>query len=373
MVRDAFPRAFQYSDCWADDARLVVLNAVDAAERGACVLPRTEVVSALREGGLWHATLSDATIGARRPLRARAIANAAGPWVERVLGKVAGVNTEKRVRLVKGSHIILKRWWVGDHAYVLQNADRQLIFVNPYFDDLALMGATDIPFEGRVEESSRGCCSPGASASAPGAARSSSSAITASSPAGAPLRRPRRSCARPRRGSRSGRSCRRTRRPTRAWRLPSPAPATGRPGAPMRSRGAAPARGGGQLLPRPCGVPRPWDGRGGAGGGGGRRGAGAPARPWGRAARGSGPRRRRAGALPARSAPGSRGARGASAPGSPPCCAHRAGPRARGAPVAMNAHDHVLLGRGATTFARARSPPSSSPPSRRLGGRRGRG
>jgi glycerol-3-phosphate dehydrogenase len=150
MVRDAFAHAFAYYDCWVDDARLVILNAVDAARRGAQVLTRTAVVSARREGDLWRATLRGPA--GERVVTARAIFNAAGPWVEQVLGNVAGVNAQRRVRLVKGSHIILRKWWDGPHGYVLQNADQRLIFVNPYFDDLALVGTTDIPFDGRAED-----------------------------------------------------------------------------------------------------------------------------------------------------------------------------------------------------------------------------
>ncbi|MEO0763076.1 MAG: glycerol-3-phosphate dehydrogenase, partial [Pseudomonadota bacterium] len=152
-LRDAYPHAFAYYDVWVDDARLVILNAVDAARRGAEVLTRTECVSARRDaGGSWRAVLRDAETGVTREVTARAIVNTAGPWVERVLGNVAGVNSAKRVRLVKGSHIITRRWWEGDHGYVLQAPDRRLIFVNPYFDDLALIGTTDIPFEGRPED-----------------------------------------------------------------------------------------------------------------------------------------------------------------------------------------------------------------------------
>lgn len=151
-IRDAFTDAFAYWDVWVDDARLVILNAIDAARRGATVLTRTECVSARRDGARWRATLRDTESGAAREVTAGAIVNTAGPWVERVLGNVAGVNARRTVRLVKGSHIILKRWWRGGHGYVLQAHDRRLIFVNPYFDDLALVGTTDIPFEGRPED-----------------------------------------------------------------------------------------------------------------------------------------------------------------------------------------------------------------------------
>ena len=146
-LRAGFAKGFEYSDCWVDDSRLVVLNAVDAGRRGAEILTRTACVSARREAGLWHAVLRDRITGALRHVRARALVNTAGPWVEEVLGQVAGVNARYHLRLVKGSHIITPRWWQGGHGYVLQGSDRRLIFVNPYQEDLALIGTTDIPFE----------------------------------------------------------------------------------------------------------------------------------------------------------------------------------------------------------------------------------
>ncbi len=152
VVRDEFGKAFAYWDVWVDDARLVILNAVDAARRGAEILTRTQCESVRREGKLWRAVLRDAETGITREIMARALFNGAGPWVETVLGNVAGVNSRRRVRLVKGSHIIMKRWWSGEQGYVLQAPDKRLIFVNPYFDDLALIGTTDIPFEDRPED-----------------------------------------------------------------------------------------------------------------------------------------------------------------------------------------------------------------------------
>ena len=151
-IRAAFHRAFVYSDCWVDDARLVVLNALDAAERGAEILPRTACLDARREAGLWCATLEDRASGQRFEVRAACLVNAAGPWVEDVLGRVAGVNAESRLRLVKGSHIVTRKFWAGDQAYLLQNDDRRVIFVNPYEGDLALIGTTDVPVEGAPED-----------------------------------------------------------------------------------------------------------------------------------------------------------------------------------------------------------------------------
>ena len=144
----AFTRAFEYSDCWVDDARLVVLNALDAARRGATILTRTALVGARREGDAWIATLEAG--GGRRAVRARALVNAAGPWVEEVIGKV-GARSTRQVRLVKGSHLVLPKFWDGPQAYLIQNDDRRVIFVNPYEGNLALVGTTDIPFAGRPE------------------------------------------------------------------------------------------------------------------------------------------------------------------------------------------------------------------------------
>jgi len=149
-LRKDFVRAFEYSDCWVDDARLVVLNALDASRRGARVLTRTSFDSGRRVGDKWHVTLRSNDLG-ESSARCRALVNAAGPWVENVLG-AAGVKSLNRVRLVKGSHIITRKFWHGEHAYLLQNNDKRVIFVNPYEKDLALIGTTDVPFSGRADE-----------------------------------------------------------------------------------------------------------------------------------------------------------------------------------------------------------------------------
>ena len=150
-IKDAYARAFEYSDCWVDDARLVVLNALDAQERGATVLTRTAATSARRNGDGWDIVFTDAD-GQQSKARARAIANAAGPWVEDVIGRVSGVNASRRVRLVKGSHIVVPKFWKGPQAYLFQNTDKRVIFVNPYEGDKALIGTTDIPYEGKPED-----------------------------------------------------------------------------------------------------------------------------------------------------------------------------------------------------------------------------
>ena len=153
VVRDKYTRAFEYSDCWVDDARLVLLNALDAAKRGATVMSRTAAVSARRDGDAWVVELEgQGGDRERQTVRARCVVNAAGPWVEKVLNRVSGVNSQKAIRLVKGSHIIMKKFWDGPHGYVLQNRDKRLIFVNPYMDDMTLIGTTDIPFDGNAED-----------------------------------------------------------------------------------------------------------------------------------------------------------------------------------------------------------------------------
>src|SRR5688572_2979041 len=136
-IKGAYTRAFEYSDCWVDDSRLVVLNALDAQARGADIRTRTAVLSARRDGEAWTVELGDAS--GQRTVRACCIVNAAGPWVEEVLAGIDGSSSNRRVRLVKGSHIVTRKFWDGDHAYLLQNHDKRVIFVNPYEGDLALI------------------------------------------------------------------------------------------------------------------------------------------------------------------------------------------------------------------------------------------
>jgi D-erythritol 1-phosphate dehydrogenase len=150
-LRPEFRRGFEYSDCWVDDARLVILNLIDASSRGALILPRTRAVHARREGGTWRLEMCSED-GATHVVRARALVNAAGPWVQDVVQGVAQVRSSHNVRLVKGSHIVVPKFWDGPHAYLLQNDDRRVIFVNPYEGDLALIGTTDIPYAGRAED-----------------------------------------------------------------------------------------------------------------------------------------------------------------------------------------------------------------------------
>ncbi|WP_408590135.1 glycerol-3-phosphate dehydrogenase [Novosphingobium sp.] len=139
-------KAFIYSDCWVEDSRLVVLNALDAAERGAQIAVGTRLVSARRDGALWRATVAD-TAG-QHEVTARALVNAAGPWVEDVLQRTAAARQDRGVRLIKGSHIVVPRLYDGDHAFLLQNPDKRVVFAIPYEGHFTLVGTTDEPWVG---------------------------------------------------------------------------------------------------------------------------------------------------------------------------------------------------------------------------------
>jgi glycerol-3-phosphate dehydrogenase len=142
-LRPELKHGFAYSDCRVDDSRLVVTNAVDAARRGARILVGTECVSARRAGPLWHVRLTDGAT-----LQARAIVNAAGPWVKEVLNQHLGQATRDSVRLVQGSHIVLPRLYEGEHAFILQNDDRRVVFMIPFEERYTLVGTTDVDFDG---------------------------------------------------------------------------------------------------------------------------------------------------------------------------------------------------------------------------------
>ncbi len=147
-LKPAFTLGFEYSDCWVDDSRLVVLNARDAADRGATIAPRTSCVAARRVGDRWVVELRDETTGERRTVTARTLVNAAGPWVADVARSVIQANAPVSVRLVQGSHIVVPRLY--DHAacYIFQNADGRIVFVIPYETDFTLIGTTDLDFSG---------------------------------------------------------------------------------------------------------------------------------------------------------------------------------------------------------------------------------
>jgi glycerol-3-phosphate dehydrogenase len=148
-LKSTFKNGFVYSDAWVDDARLVIANLKSARNMGARLFARHRCVSARRsdDGKLWHIELAGPN-GAAVKLSARGLVNATGPWVKHFLDEQTHVKTPKRVRLIKGSHIVVPRLHDGDHAFILQNRDNRIVFVIPYERQFSLIGTTDIAVEG---------------------------------------------------------------------------------------------------------------------------------------------------------------------------------------------------------------------------------
>ena len=148
LVPNRYTKGFEYSDCFVDDARLVVLTARDAADRGAEIRTRTRAVQIRQQDGIWQVTTENAFSGERSTIRARVLVNAGGPWVEQVLALGSGVNARAKVRLVQGSHIVVRKLYEHDRAYMFQNSDGRIVFVIPYQDDFTLIGTTDRDYHG---------------------------------------------------------------------------------------------------------------------------------------------------------------------------------------------------------------------------------
>lgn len=149
-LKSNYLKAFEYSDVWVQDARLVVLNARDAAARGATILVRSKVIEARREDGHWVVTVEGAA--GRRAYRARALVNAGGPWVADIIRDVAKVETRDRIRLVRGSHIVVPKLYDHGRAYFFQGRDGRIIFAIPYEQDFTLIGTTDQDHDGTPAE-----------------------------------------------------------------------------------------------------------------------------------------------------------------------------------------------------------------------------
>ncbi len=151
-LKSGFAKAFEYSDCWIDDARLVVLNARDAHQHGARIMTRTRCTSAASEEGCWRLEATDAASGETQEIRSRVLINAAGPWAsdfldDHVEAGFAAPRTDT-TRKVKGSHLVVKKWYPHDRAYILQNDDGRIVFVLPFEDEYVLVGTTDVDFDG---------------------------------------------------------------------------------------------------------------------------------------------------------------------------------------------------------------------------------
>lgn len=145
-LKSGYRLGFEYSDCWVDDARFVVLNARDAADKGAAVHVRTKVTSVRRDAGGFVVEIAGEA--GRDTVRARLVVNAAGPWVDDVITGTTGKNGAHNVRLVKGSHIVVHKLYDHDRCYIFQNADGRVIFAIPYEDDYTLIGTTDEDYKG---------------------------------------------------------------------------------------------------------------------------------------------------------------------------------------------------------------------------------
>ncbi len=147
-LKPMFSRAFEYSDGWVNDARLVVLNARDAADRGAVIRTRAKVTSARRDNGHWNIRVEDLRNGQVEEVKTRLIVNAAGPWIDHVLTETVGQNNVHNVRLVQGSHIVVAKKFDDPRAYFFQNKDGRIIFAIPYEEDFTLIGTTDQDYDG---------------------------------------------------------------------------------------------------------------------------------------------------------------------------------------------------------------------------------
>jgi glycerol-3-phosphate dehydrogenase len=145
-LKEQFTHGYEYSDCWVEDSRLVVLNARDAANRGAVIRTRTKCISARRNGNGWDIDIE--TGGKTDQIRAKALVNAAGPWVSHVLGSVTGHNAPDKIRMVKGSHLVVDKLYDHDRCYIFQNADGRICFAIPYEQNYTLIGTTDEDHQG---------------------------------------------------------------------------------------------------------------------------------------------------------------------------------------------------------------------------------
>lgn len=151
-LKDSFGKAFEYSDCWVQDSRLVVLNARDAVDRGVELRTRTRFQSAERGKDHWTAAITDTISGKSGTLEARVLVNAAGPWVGDVIDTRIKINTKDRIRLVRGSHIVVKKLFDHDRAYIFQQSDGRIVFAIPYETDFTLIGTTDMDHKGDPAE-----------------------------------------------------------------------------------------------------------------------------------------------------------------------------------------------------------------------------
>jgi glycerol-3-phosphate dehydrogenase len=150
-LKEEFTRGYEYSDCWVEDSRLVVLNARDAKNRGAEIRTQTKVITARRDGNEWYVDIES---GHKiETIRAKALINSAGPWVSQVLGQVVSHNDPAKIRMVKGSHLVVDKLYDHDRCYIFQNADGRICFAIPYEHNYTLIGTTDEDHKGDISKS----------------------------------------------------------------------------------------------------------------------------------------------------------------------------------------------------------------------------
>ena len=143
-LKNKFKFGYEYSDCWVDDSRLVILNAVDASKKGAKLQNYSKVTNVTQSDGLWSVTTTDSFNGKQDVIKAKCFVNASGPWVDEVLNESFSERNAKNVRLVRGSHIVVKKLFEHDKSYICQNKDSRIFFMIPYEDKFTLIGTTDI-------------------------------------------------------------------------------------------------------------------------------------------------------------------------------------------------------------------------------------
>jgi len=151
-LKPEFRHAFAYSDCRADDARLVIANLLGAERHGAQILARHRLIAAERVQGFWRLKLERISSGETLHVVSKVLVNAAGPWVVDVAGRIAGTKIGRKLRMVRGSHLVVPRQWVGEHGYFLQTRDGRLMEAFPYEDDFTSIGTTDEPWEDAPEK-----------------------------------------------------------------------------------------------------------------------------------------------------------------------------------------------------------------------------
>lgn len=148
LFKNEFTQGFGYSDCWADDSRLVILNALCAHENGADIKTRTQFKQGVKRNGRWHITLSNQEAQTQYSITSKAIINAAGPWADDILSKSLAITQARHITWVKGSHIIVPQISTTPHAFILQNEDKRVIFILPYLNKYSLIGTTDVEYHG---------------------------------------------------------------------------------------------------------------------------------------------------------------------------------------------------------------------------------